>query len=208
MSTDDTDIHYILEQSLYSPFGCGPSFLSTFGSFILSFLGFVISACGIPGIEFSMEHWRQPEIPPVNAEDEKLSYSSRFLAVTSGNVQAYALDTKEGIENRDPLDDIALERTPIASDSLQYHFQVPTSDHHQENIHHLHVRRQRHRNGLTHAIRPQEDPPRPFLTCEKYLAYKYKRRMDSGKDGALVWDPATEEAFQDGNQSIRNVESG
>jgi hypothetical protein len=152
-----------------------------------------------------MEHWHQPSIPPVNPEDEELSRSSRVLTVTSGNVPAYALDTTEGIENRDPASNPTLERIDFKSVPSQYHSQVLASNHHEGNLHHLNARRQRHENGLRHGLIP---PPRPYLTCKKYLAYKNRQRFDSGKDGAPVWDSVTEEAFQDGNQSLGDLDSG
>ena len=155
-----------------------------------------------------MEHWHQASIPPVNAEDEELSCSSRILTDTSGNVRADALDTKEGIENKDPASNTALERVEAKSAPSQYPSQVPAPSHHQENLHYLNARRQRHGSGLRNGRRPQEDAPRPYLTCKKYLAYRVRPRFDSGKDGAPVWDSVTEEAFQDGIQSFRNSDSG
>jgi hypothetical protein len=147
-----------------------------------------------------MEHWCRPSIPPVQAEDEELlSRSSRILTATLGNVQTYALDTKEGIENRDPASNSALERDAFKSTSSQDHSRVLASNHHQANLNHLNARRQRHGNGLRHATRPQPNPPRPYLSCEKYLIYRNRQRFDSGKDGAPVWDSVTEEAFQDGD---------
>jgi hypothetical protein len=151
-----------------------------------------------------MEHWRQPSIPPVKAEDEELSRSSRVLTITSGNVQACALDTKDGIENRDPASNTVLEQDAFKSVPAQHHPQALASNSHQENLNHLDARRQRHGNG----IRPHPNPPRPYLTCEEYLVYRNRQRIDPGKDGAPVWDSVTEEAFQDGNQSYRYSDSG
>lgn len=144
-----------------------------------------------------MEHWRQASIPPVNPEDEERSRSSRVLIVTTGNVQAYALDTNEGTENRDPASNAAVEQYVFKTDSSQYRSQVLASNH-QANLNHLNVRRRRRGNEIRYGVRPRPNPPRPFLTCGKYLRYKVRQRFDSGKDGAPVWDSVTEEAFQDG----------
>ena len=146
-----------------------------------------------------MEHWHQPNIPPVKAGGEDLWRSSRVLSLTSGNAQSYALDFREGVENKDPVSGTSLQRTDLKSAPSQYNPQVLVSNH-RGSLQHLNARRQRHGNGLRHGHRPQGDPPRPYLTCEKYLAYRNRRRFDSGKDGAPVWDSTTEEAFQDGKQ--------
>jgi hypothetical protein len=197
--------YYILEL-LWSSLCYGQSFHSAFHSawplpsFILSFLSFVIGECGISGVGLSMEYWRQPSIPPVKVNAEELSRSSQVLTVTSGNLQAYALDSKEGIENQDPVSNAAVERIASISGPSQYNPQVLPSNY-QRNLHHLNARRQRHHNGHGHGQRPREQLPRPYLTCEKYLAYRNRQRFDSGKDGAPVWDSITEEAFQDGNSS-------
>jgi hypothetical protein len=150
----------------------------------------------------SMEYWRPPSIPPVKVKAEELSRSSQVLTVTSGNLQAYALDSKEGIENQDPVNNAVVEQTASISGPSQYHPQVLPSNY-QRNLYHLNARRQRDKNGHGHGHgqRPRESLPRPYLTCEKYLAYKNRQRFDSGKDGAPVWDSITEEAFQDGNNS-------
>jgi len=149
-----------------------------------------------------MEYWRQPSIPSVKVKADELSCSSQILTVTSGNLQAYVLDSKEGIENQDSVSNATVEQITSISGPLQYHPQVFPSNH-QRNLHHLNARRQRHKNGHGHGERPWEPPPRPYLTCERYLAYKNRQRFDSGKDGAPVWDPITEEAFQDGNNPPR-----
>ena len=145
-----------------------------------------------------MEHWQQVGIPPAKAEDEEHPRSSGVLSVTTGNVQAYALDTNEGIENRDPASNTAVERHTFKSSSSQYQSQVlATND--QTNLNHLNARRQRRGNEIRHGGRPRPNPQRPYLTCKKYLGYRNRQRFDSGKDGAPVWDSVTEEAFQDGN---------
>ena len=149
-----------------------------------------------------MEHWHQPSIPPVKAEDAEVSRSSRVLSVTSGNIQTYALDTKEGVENRDPVRSTSLEQTDFKSAPSQYNSQILASNH-QGSLQHLNARRQRHGNGFRHSHRPQEFPPRPYLTCKKYIKYITRQRFDSGKDGAPVWDAVTEEAFQEGRQPRR-----
>lgn len=149
-----------------------------------------------------MEYWCQPSIPPVKLKAEELSRSPQVLTVTSGNLRAYTLDSKEGIENQDPVNNAAVERIASISGPLQSHPQVFLSNY-QRNLHHLNARRQRHKNGHGRGQRPREPLPRPYLTCEKYLAYRNRQRFDSGKDGAPVWDSITEEAFQDGNNSLR-----
>lgn len=152
-----------------------------------------------------MEHWRQASIPPLKAENEEHSRPSRVLTVTTGNVQAFALDTNEGIENRDPASNAAVDRDALKSNSTQYQSQVFTSNH-QANLNHLNARRQRRGNGIRHGVRPPPNPSRPYLTCEKYLGYRNRQRFDSGEDGAPIWDSVTEEAFQDGNQTRRYSE--
>jgi hypothetical protein len=149
-----------------------------------------------------MEYYHQPSIPPVKVKADELSRLSQVLTVTSANLQTYTLDSKEGIENQDSVSNAAVERIASISSPLQYHPQVFPSNY-QRNLHHLNARRQRHKNGHGHGQRPWEPLPRPYLTCEKYLVYKNRQRFDSGKDGAPVWDPITEEAFQDGNNPPR-----
>ena len=149
-----------------------------------------------------MEHWHQVGIPPVKVEDEERSRPSGVLTVTTGNVQSYAVDTTEGIENRDPASNTAVEQYAFKPSSPQYHSQVLPSNY-QTNLNHLNARRQRRGNGIRHGGRPQPNPQRPYLTCEKYLAYRNRQRFDPGKDGAPVWDSVTEEAFQDGNQTAQ-----
>ena len=140
-----------------------------------------------------MEYWRQPSIPSVKLKAEELSRSSQVLTVTSGNLQAYALDSKEGVENQDSISNAAAEPIASISDSSQYHPQLP----------HLNARRQRHKNDHGQGPRLRERLPRPYLTHEKYIEYKNRQRREAGKDGAPVWDSNVEEAFQDGNNSPR-----
>ena len=147
-----------------------------------------------------MEHCHHTSTPILKAHGEELFRSSRILTDTSGNVQAYGLDTNnEGIDNRESFSNTTLEDIGFKSAPLQYHPQVLTSNQRQGNLHHLNARRQRHGNGPRHGHRPQEKPARPHLTSKEYVAYKNRQRLDSGKDGAPVWDSVTEEAFQDGS---------
>ena len=155
-----------------------------------------------------MEHWRQTSIPSVKAKDEEVSRSTHVLTVTSGNVQAYALDTEDGIENQDPASNTALERDAFKASSSHYRAQLHASNHQQANLNHLNARRQRHGNGPTHGTRPLPNPSRPYLTCKKYLAYRNRQRFEAGKDGAPVWNSVTEDAFQDGNKPRKCTDIG
>jgi hypothetical protein len=151
-----------------------------------------------------MEYWCPPSIPPVKLKAQELSRPSQVLAVTSGNLQAYALDNKDGVENQYSVSNASVERIASISGPSRHHPHVLPSSY-QRNLHHLNARRQRHKTDHGRGQRPRDPLPRPYLTCEKYLAYKNRQRLDSGKDGAPVWDSITEEAFQDGNNSPRSL---
>lgn len=148
-----------------------------------------------------MDYWPQPSIPPVKGEDEEMSRSFRILTVTSGNVPAYGLDAKPGIETQNPASNTTVKQDSSKSAASQTtSLGFASQKNHQANLSHLRSRIQRRETGRRHGIRPQFNPPRPYLTCEKYLAYKNRERLELGKDGIPVWDSVTEEAFQDGNE--------
>ena len=125
--------------------------------------------------------------------------SSRVLAVSSGNAQSYALDSKEGIENQQPLQHGPV---PVATDSkYDPHYPIPkiklgSNDQYAENLGRLQARRQHNRDR--HVRRRRTQPEKPYLHHPKYLSYRARQRCDTGSDGKPVWDDRIEDAFQNG----------
>ena len=142
-----------------------------------------------------MEHWHHISIPPFNAEDDEIPRSSRILTNTSGNARTYALDTKEGTENQNPISNGPLSPTIPKTIPSQYPLgPTLTSNAHQASLLRLHARRQRREYGHRHLV----GPFKPYLECKKYIDYRNRQRQDTGPDGKPVWDNFTEAAFQDG----------
>lgn len=142
-----------------------------------------------------MEHWHTSTAGPYQREPTDLSLGSRVLTSSSGNIQAYNPDSKDGIENQDPLN---LPRTESwIKPEVQYPIpkvKLGSNDSHAENIAHLHHRRQNHRDKFFRKRRVDSD--RPYLQHPKYIQYRARQRCDTGPDGKLVWDDQIEDAFQ------------
>lgn len=142
-----------------------------------------------------MEHWRQTSIPSAREEEEGIPQSDGILTATSGNTQSYALESKEGLENQNPVINSAVLPTTLKPVPSQ-HAPGPTliSDAQQASLQRLHARKQRRVHGYRHTA----EPPRPYLECKAYLDYRDRQRKDTGIDGKVVWDNVVEAAFQDG----------
>jgi transcriptional enhancer factor len=144
-----------------------------------------------------MEHWHTTAAPPYQREPGDLTLTSRVLTSSSGNIQSYNPDLKDGIENQDPLG------LPRAEPWLkpEVHYPIPkvklgSNDAHAENLAHLQHRRQNHRDKFFR--RRRIDVERPYLQNQKYLQYRTRQRCDTGPDGKPVWDDRVEDAFQNG----------
>ncbi len=162
---------------------------------LFSFLIFVVAELGLLSIGMFMEHWRLTSIPSVMMEDDEIPRSSRILASTSGNARTYALDTKEGAENRNPANNDPLLPTLPKTIPSQYPAgPILSSNSLQASLQRLHARRQRRE----YAHRYLAGPPRPYLERKKYIDYRNRQRQDTGLDGKPVWDNFTEDAFQEG----------
>ena len=145
-----------------------------------------------------MEHWHTGTAAPYQREPGDLTLaSSRVLTSSSGNVQTYNPDSKDGVENQDPL---GIPRTePWLKTEAQYPIpkvKLGSNDAHTDNLAHLHHRRQNYRDKLFR--RRRADTERPYLLHQKYIQYRARQRCDTGPDGKPVWDDQIEDAFQNG----------
>jgi len=144
-----------------------------------------------------MELWHTGSDTPYHQHDSKSVLRPRALANSSGNIQTFALDTPEGVENQNPL--AQGQPSPLSVPTSELHCPIPllhvdSHDRHAENVSRLHARRKHsaYRSRLT------LDPDRPYLQHPKYLEYRSRQRYDTGADGKPVWDDKVEDAFQDG----------
>jgi transcriptional enhancer factor len=143
-----------------------------------------------------MEHWHTSNSAPYHAEG---AHSAIILTSSSGNAQAYALDSKEGIENQNPFTSGRFSTKQESKTEL--HFPVPklklgSNDHYAENLLRLQARRQHNREKVFRQRR--SNPERPYLQHPTYLQYRARQRCDTGADGKPVWDDRIEDAFQNG----------
>lgn len=156
-----------------------------------------------------MEHWHANGTASYQTQGGLAAHSSRILSISSGNVQTYALDSKEGIENQDPF---APGRFSIEQESSQgLHFPIPkiklgSNDQYSDNLHRLHQRRQHGREKVFRHRRT--NPERPYLQHPKYTQYRARQRCDTGPDGKPVWDDRIEDAFQNGQSSASGTLRG
>ena len=115
-----------------------------------------------------MEHWGDTGIPSIATGEAKVPASSRILAVTSANIQTYALDVKDGLENQDPFGRDVLDQSDLKYASN--HDYPPlgidhTSRSHQENRQRLNARRNRqHQHYLPNIY---ADPRRTVLAASQ-----------------------------------------
>ena len=145
-----------------------------------------------------MEHWHTGTSAPYQTSASEVS-SSRVLTLSTGNIQSYALDSHEGIENQNPYSPGASSIKHEQRPDSQYpipRFKLGSNDHHAENIARLQARRQHNREKF--GRRRRLDPERPYLQHPKYLQYRARQRCDTGADGKPVWDDRIEDAFQNG----------
>ena len=146
-----------------------------------------------------MEHWHTTSSARHQSQGSQLAQSSRVLANSSGNVQTYALDSKEGVENQNPFPPGGFSIKQESKPELR--FPIPkvklgSNDHIADNLHRLQVRRQH--NGEKVFRHRRSNPDRPYLQHPKYLQYRARQRCDTGADGKPVWDDRIEDAFQNG----------
>lgn len=148
------------------------------------------------GIGASMEHWHTSSNAPYQREPADLTSGPRVLTSSSGNVQAYHTESKDGLENQDPLGLVQPESWP----RVQYPIpkvKLGSNDAHADNLAHLHSRRQSYRPEKFFR-RKHDISDRPYLRHPKYLQYRARQRCDTGPDGKPVWDDRIEDAFQNG----------
>jgi hypothetical protein len=155
-----------------------------------------------------MEHWHTKASVPYQGLTSELP--SRVLASSTGNIQSYALDSNDGIENQNPY----LPAPPVVKPELRLESQYSgarfklddSAHHHTENLARLNARREQNREkyGEKYNRRRRLDPARPYLQDQKYLQYRARPRCDTGPDGKPVWPDHVEEAFQNG-QYIFNL---
>lgn len=149
------------------------------------------------GAQPAMEHWHTSTAAPYQREPGDLSLTSRVLTSSSGNIQSYNPDSKDGIENQDPLGVTRAE--PWLKQEVQYPIpkvKLGSNDAHAENLAHLQHRRHNYREKFFR--RRRVDAERPYLQHPKYLQYRARQRCDTGPDGKPVWDDRIEDAFQNG----------
>jgi hypothetical protein len=149
-----------------------------------------------------MELWHSPRSLSAQIDYQSASRTHRALESTSGNVQPYGLDIKEGYENQNPIGsevrDFSVEvktgslQPPVVTQNLG-------SAHHQVNLQRLQTRRQQPSTKIAAAL----NADRPYLRHPKYIQYKTRGRQDLGSDGKPIWDDEVEEAFQDGERNIQ-----
>ena len=145
-----------------------------------------------------MEHWHTSTAAPYLSSASGVQ-SSRVLTSSTGNIQSYALDSNEGIENQNPYPPGAASIKHENRADSQYpipRFKLGSNDQHAENIARLQARRQQNREKF--GRRRRIDPERPYLLHPKYLQYRARQRCDTGADGKPVWDDRIEDAFQNG----------
>jgi hypothetical protein len=150
------------------------------------------------GIGHTMEHWHTNNTTAYQRDAGDLTLASRVLTSSSGNIQSYTPDSKDGIENQDPL---RLSRAPEPWPKQEMPYPIPevklgSNDAHAENLAHLQHRRLGYREKFK---RRRNDPAKPYLQHQKYLQYRARQRCDTGPDGKPVWDDRIEDAFQNGN---------
>jgi transcriptional enhancer factor len=144
-----------------------------------------------------MEHWHT-NTTPYQREPSDLTLASRVLTSSSGNVQSYTPDSKDGIENQDPLR-LPRPSEPWPKQEIQYpipDMKLGSNDAHTENLAHLQQRRLNYRDKFFRKRRA--DPAKPYLQHPKYIQYRARQRCDTGPDGKPVWDDRIEDAFQNG----------
>lgn len=115
------------------------------------------------------------------------------LLASSGNVQTFAVDPKDGIENQYPL-------PPWDSDTnLMSLFPPPPSKLSSNDIQNHDSKRRRQ---LVKQPRHKRlvDADRPYLQHPKYLEYRSRSRQDIGADGKPIWSDEVELAFQNGKR--------
>lgn len=151
-----------------------------------------------------MEPWHTKTSTPYQSEGGQLTQRPGILTTSSGNVQNYALDSKEGIENQDPFPPGGFSTKQESKPVLQFpipKLKLSSNDDLTDNLQRLQARRQQHQRerGFRH---PRVNPGRPYLQHPKYLHYRERPRCDTGPDGKAVWDDRLEIAFQNGVYSI------
>jgi transcriptional enhancer factor len=156
------------------------------------------------GIGAMEQHWHTSNNAPYQREPSDLTSGSRVLTSSSGNVQTYHPDSKDGLENQDPL---GLAARPEAwAKQLDVQYPIPkvklgSNDAHTDNLAHLNSRRQSYRPEK-YFRRKHDISDRPYLRHPKYLQYRARQRCDTGPDGKPVWDDRTEDAFQNGTTVV------
>lgn len=144
-------------------------------------------------------HWHTNSTAPYQREPGDLTLASRVLTSSSGNIQSYNPDSKDGIENQDPLQ-LSRRQESWPKQDIQYPIpdvKLGSNDAHAENLAHLQQRRHNYRDKF--FKRRRVDPAKPYLQHPKYLQYRARQRCDTGPDGKPVWDDRIEDAFQNGN---------
>ena len=145
-----------------------------------------------------MENWHTNTSASYQSSASEVP-SSRHLTPSTGNIQSYALDSNEGIENQNPsppgAPSIKHEQRPESPYPIP-RFKLGSNDSHAENIARLQARRQHNREKF--GGRRRVDSERPYLLHPKYLQYRARQRCDTGSDGKPVWDDRIEDAFQNG----------
>jgi len=131
-------------------------------------------------------------------EDFKSLPGVNPLSVSSGNAQSVSAETRDGIENHQPLPTGDLCAIPL-TESLQ--FSVPAAKLGSTDIAGSDLDR-KSRRRLAKVCRSKHvvDPERPYLQHPKYLGYRSRPRQDLGKDGMPIWSDKIENAFQNGEE--------
>ncbi|KAK5945575.1 hypothetical protein PMZ80_002780 [Knufia obscura] len=125
------------------------------------------------------------------------AHRSRILTSTSGNAQNYAIDTKDHLNFKKPS-----SNGSRAVSEPQYQLSAPIlgSNDKQALNDRLAQHKARRSSHPQHRLLHGRD--RPYLRNPKYINYRDRKRLDSGKDGKPVWSDAIEDSFQNGKSSL------
>jgi len=136
-----------------------------------------------------MEHWCGTNTLAYHPTDGK---AYQALADKSGNLQSYALDSEEEIENQDPRHQRHLGRPPLKPETQHPAPGLTLASNDDQLARHLRLQLHRHRRER------KSNPARPYLNDPRYIKYRTRPRCDRGSDGKPLWGEPLEDAFQNG----------
>lgn len=124
------------------------------------------------------------------------SLNDRALIVTSGNRQTYTTDNHDSIKSKNRQYSKRFYDGHALAITTQYggvRFPAPKS------ILGSNDRGVALRQTLAHRRLWQRlNAPRPYMNHPAYIRYTNRSRRDTGKTGEVIWNDASEQAFQNG----------